>query len=388
MAGSPRIFISVAEESADAHAAALVRIARERIPGVSFFGLTGPALRAAGVETVYDLTSRAAMLSGILGNLRRGREALRAAEQSWDKYRPDLVIVMDSSALHLPMAKRAKRHGLPVLYYIAPQVWASREYRNRQLAERVDRVACILPFEQRYFRRNLVFAEYVGHPLFERLRDEHPNAETVHRLREPGHPVVALLPGSRSQVIDAVLPRQLEVVRRLRAGGQVVTPVVSCTSEHRRAEIRRHIVAGGFAVEILVNDNATLLKAADLVLVASGTATLHVAYYRKPMIVMYDAGRLMRPIHTTFGRQILKTPHLALVNILAGTRVVPEFMPFVPDCRPVAAVARELLTDDQRREIIARRLDEVVRPLETANASERVCRIVERMLAGRGAFRR
>ena len=257
---------------------------------------------------------------------------------------------------------------------------ASRAGRNEQIARDVDRLACILPFEEAYFRRALVYADYVGHPLFEALRRESPNEEVVRRWRGGGEPVVALLPGSRRHVIDAMLPKQLEAVRRLRSKGLVVQPLVSCVAADRVPQIRRHIHAGGFAAEIVVNDNASLLTAADLVLVASGTATLHVAHYRKPMIVMYDAGGLLRIPYRLLGRWILTTPHLSLVNILADARVVPEFMPFVPDLDAVATVARQLLTDETWRKVMIRQLDEVVRPLEDSQASANVCRMMREML--------
>jgi len=123
-----------------------------------------------------------------------------------------------------------------------------------------------------------------------------------------------------------------------------------------------------------------VLSAADLVLVASGTATLHAAYYRKPMVVLYDAGRLLSSLYRPFGRFVVKTPHLSLVNILAGRRVVPEFMPFVRDTDEVARVVGRLLTDEGWRRLMIDQIDEVVRPLETAPASENVCRIMKEML--------
>ena len=272
-------------------------------------------------------------------------------------------------------------------------------------------------------------AEYVGHPLFETLRREQPVSGTVDFLKQraAGRPIVALLPGSRRHVIAAMLPKQLEVVRRLRAGGRDAYAAISCVSNERREQVRSLVreslslvresflaphTAGirsragpdgnpaergtekGFSaqqtdmadagIDIVVADNASLLAAADLVLVASGTATLHVAYYRKPMIVMYDAGRLLSPFYRLFGRFILQTPHLSLLNILAGARVVPEFMPFVRDVGQVAAVAGQLLTDATWRDLMVRQIDEVVRPLESSEASVSVCRLMGEMLGPTG----
>lgn len=375
-----RVFISVAEESADIHAASLVRAAREHLPPCELYGLTGPRLRALGVDTVYDFVSHAAMLSGALSVVGRAWTALRAVERAWRRRPPDLVVLLDSPELHLRLARRARRRGYPVLYYIAPQTWASRQGRNRRIARDVQRLACILPFEQDYFRQALVWADYVGHPLFEALRTEKPNEDVVNRLRSSGKPVVAVLPGSRRHVIDTMLPKQLEVIRRLRTAGVQVQTAVSCVSSERLHPIRRLVYAGGFAAEILVDDNASLLSAADLVLVASGTATLHVACYRKPMIVMYDAGASLRLPYRLIGRWFLKTPHLSLVNVLAGARIVPEFMPFVPDVQPVTDVAGQLLRDEDWRGLMMRQLDELVKPLEKSEASAEVCRMMAAML--------
>jgi len=377
-----RVFISVAEDSADVHAAALIRTAAEVLPHCRFYGLTGPRMRAAGAKTIADLTSHAAMLAGIVSVVGRAWRTVRLVERSWRSDPPDLVVLLDSPELHLRLAKRAKRRGLPVLYYIAPQTWAARQRRNKQIAENVDRLACILPFEQDYFRRASVQAEYVGHPLFETLRYEVPQAEVGDRLWADGHPVVALLPGSRRHVIDAMLPLQLEVIRHLRAAGTSLTAAISCVSPQRRDQIQWHLSASGESADVIVDGNASLLTACDLALVASGTATLQVAFYRKPMIVMYDAGPLLSVFHRLFGRLVIRTPHLALVNVLAQRRIVPEFMPFVRDTEAVAKTAAQLLSDNAWRRLMIQQLDEVVAPLEQSEASDNVCRMIEQMIPG------
>jgi lipid-A-disaccharide synthase len=401
-----RIFISVCEESADVHAASLVRAARAAGQDWEFRGLTGPRLRALGVQTVFDFAAHAAMLAGILGLVGRAWRALRAIQADWQQQRPDVVVLLDSPELHLKIARLARRRGIPVLYYVAPQTWASRSYRNAAIVRDVDRLACILPFEEAYFRAALPAsapggdapcrAEFVGHPLFEALRRERPVADTLAflRARAAGRPIVALLPGSRVHVITAMLPRQLEVIRRLRAAGHDVYAAVSCVAAEKKELLRGILAAHGdvrprtsnapptdLEIDLIVDDNASLLTAADLVLVASGTATLHVAHYRKPMIVMYDAGRLLRALYRLVGRWLITTPHLSLVNILAGARVVPEFMPFIRDTAPIAAVAGQLLTDAAWRALMVRQIDEVVRPLEAGDASARVVELIGELLA-------
>ena len=181
-----QVFISVCEDSADVHAAALVRAARERQPGVEFYGLTGPRLRELGVETVYDFASHAAMLAGVLGVVGRAYEAIRVVEQCWRQRRPDLVVLLDSPELHLKLAARAKRLGIPVLYYIAPQTWASRAYRKRQIVRDIDRLACILPFEEKYFKERGVNGVYVGHPMFDAPAQSAESGSVTNRFPTPG----------------------------------------------------------------------------------------------------------------------------------------------------------------------------------------------------------
>jgi lipid A disaccharide synthetase len=498
MTGSSRIFISVAEDSADVHAAALVRRTVELLPDCHFYGLTGPRLRALGVETIADLTSHAAMLGGVLGMFRPALRTVRQVEESWQAAPPDLVVLLDSPELHLGvpelglkgLAPRAKALGTPVLYYIAPQTWASRDWRNRWVARYVDRLACILPFEEVYFRRHGIRAEYVGHPLFETLRGQAPDPGLMRRIRgvgsalrgsgsvppsigglrpwlhsvAPPGPVVALLPGSRRGVIDRMLPRQLEVVRVLGERGLAPRVCISCVAEDRLEQIRRHAeaahmrvaeVIGGkhkagdearagrpgdraFPVDpvgavaasvgvrrptrrsdaatagvwsaapldarlpgtafpvgtasavgaaprtdgvvIVIGDNASLLAAADLVLVASGTATLEAAHHRRPMIVMYDAGPVLGPLYRPLGWLAMHSPHLSLVNVLAGRRVVPEFMPHLPDVEPVASVAQQLLADESWQALMVRQMEETIGPLEASEASTRVCEIIREMV--------
>lgn len=377
-----QIFISVAEDSADIHAASLMRAAQDVLPGARFFGLTGPRMRELGAETVYDFAAHAAMLTGVLSVIGRAWNALNAVEKSWQASRPDVVILIDSPELNLRIAAKAKRLGIPVLYYVAPQTWASRAGRNRKISRIVDRLACILPFEQEYFRANGVQAEFVGHPLFEYLAREHADPTRVESLRgDATRPLIALLPGSRKHVIDAVLKLQLDVLRHLRGMGFAFRTAISAVDAERGERIAAQLAGSGIEAEIVVADNASLLTACDFVLVASGTATLHVARYRRPMAVMYDAGLLGR-LYRPLGRWIVKTPHLSLVNILAERRIVPEFMPSVPDTRLVAATVRNILRDEGWRNQMVGDLDAIVRPLEQSSASVRVAEIARELISG------
>lgn len=387
----PRVFISVAEDSADVHAAALIRTAAQHLPDVRFYGIVGPRCRVAGAEMLADLTPHAAMLAGTLGVVRRALHVVKQVEADWDRDPPAAVVLLDSPELHLGiyelglpgLAARARRLGIPVLYYIAPQTWASRPWRDRWIARDVTRLACILPFEVEHFRRRRIVAEFVGHPLFETLQRTQPSRAAVARLRARGAPLIALLPGSRRHVIETTLPYQLEVLSELDRRGVRTSVAVSAVSDARQPLIASILARYGRTAPIVVADNTALLSVADLVLVASGTVTLEVAHHRKPMIVMYDIGRVMNTLHNLTLRRTVRLPHLSLVNILAGARVVPEFMPDPPDPAVVARVAEQLLMDEPWRRLMIDQLSEVIRPLEQSPASENVCRILGELLSPR-----
>ncbi len=381
MSQSPRrLFISVAEDSADRYGAEWARAAQRRWPGVELVGFAGPRMQAAGVRPLADLTQHAAMLTGVFKLIGRGWSALSTAAKEWQANRPDAVIVMDSTALHLPMAARARQRGLPVVYYIAPQTWASRPGRNRKLAKYCDRVACILPFEEAWLRGAGVNATFVGHPLAYAVAHEPP--PTPLAPAASGAHRVALLPGSRSGVIARMLPLLFRVARQMVS--QSARPIdfrVSCSSPRREAAIRDIVAKLAPAPDVrweLVTENLSgLLEWCDLALVTSGTATLEVALHRKPMVVLYDVGSPLRELYPLGGRFVVRTAHLSLVNILADRRIVPEYMPIVRDITGPARDALDILRDDARRASMLADIESVCAQLRCeVNPAERVCDLI------------
>jgi lipid-A-disaccharide synthase len=360
------VFLSVAEQSADLHGASLIRAIRDAAQGATFVGATGPKMVAEGCESVFDMTSHQAMLTGALGNAGRAYRMLNVCEQRFRVEHFDACVVIDSPMLHLPLAARAQQAGVPVLYYIAPQMWAWGRYRVCKLRHRVDRVACIMPFEEKFFREQGVDARFVGHPLADQFAEKHIDSRTVRAIRGRSDLIVALLPGSRKQVVSSVLLGQLEVARRIAAEVPGVSFGISVANDRVRGVVESMATGAGVDYALHDQDHSELIEAADLVLVASGTTTLEVASHYKPMIVMYQASRLM---YHLIGRWMISTPYYSLPNILAGREVVPEFMPFFTSTEPIAARAIELLRSLEARQAMSTELAGVVRPLRDGNAS-------------------
>jgi len=278
------------------------------------------------------------------------------------------------------MAKPLRAAGVPVLDYIAPQLWAWAPWRIRRVRKRVTRMAVILPFEEAYFRARNVDAHYVGHPLIEQLGNVQPDDAAVTDYKRTGSPIVACLPGSRRHVIAEVLPGQIEIARAITRRHSHAAFIFSAADTDTAILIRSALTGEDFRARIEVAGNAEILAAADLALVASGTATLEVAWHRVPMVVMYNGSKWG---YRLVGRFLIRTPHLCLVNILAGRRVVPEFMPYYTSTEPIAGEALDLLANAQRRADMQRDLEGVIRTLGTADAADHTARMALDMIASR-----
>ncbi|MGQ9649190.1 MAG: lipid-A-disaccharide synthase [Phycisphaerae bacterium] len=374
---SPRIFISAAEPSGDRHAAGLVWEIRRLCPQAHLFGVGGPAMQAAGCVAIDDLTSKSAMLVGSLRLLGHAWRLLRRISRTLEACPADLAIIVDSPALHLPMAKRLRKSGCPVLYYIAPQLWAWAPWRIRRLRRRVDRVAAILPFEEDYFRQRGVDAKYVGHPLVEQLANYKLDPTLLKDIGGAGSPVIACLPGSRSHVIREVLPGQVEVARTIAKHHPRAVFLFAAADARGSAIIRETLPGSDLNYRIEIAHLPEVLSTSDLALCASGTATLEVAYHGVPMVVMYNGSKWG---YRLVGRHLITTPYLSLVNILAGRRVVPEFMPYYDSAEPIAAEALDILATPARREAMKADLGRIIDSLGTSRAAEQTARMAIQMI--------
>ena len=362
------IFISAAEASGDEHASHLIAAMRRLRPDARFIGVAGEKMAAEGCEVLVDLTKRASMAGGAIANAGYYYKMVRRIRRKIAEIRPDLHIPVDSPALNWHLAAEAKQCGSKVFYYIAPQVWAWARWRVKKLARLTDHVGCILPFEQAYLRHRGVSATYVGHPLLDTLG---PRPEPLPDLADAwanGKWRVALLPGSRPGEIRGHGPALRETARMIRSRW----PDAECTVTARTepcAELLRPLLAGA-DVELAVGRTREVLASSHFAVTASGTVTLEVAHFGVPMVIFYRAGRLM---YNLLGRWLLKTPHLSLVNILGGRRVVPELMPWHGRVRQVTDTVAEVMEDygwlcQTRRDLLA--LTDSLRAARAGSASE------------------
>lgn len=372
----PRIFISAAEPSGDLHASNLIREVRSRCPKARFQGVAGEKMQSAGCEPIFDMTAHSAMLAGAVANVGRAISVLRNTSDALSRHHFDAAVVVDSPVLNLPIALRAKMRNIPVLYYIAPQLWAWGAWRVHKIRARVDKLAVVLPFEEEYFRSLGLDATYVGHPLFDELRARAADDRLVSEIRGAGKPVIALLPGSRKHVVGEVLPGQLAVARAIRHRFPRARVGVSIANQTVADVVQRCVSESAVPAEMFRDRNAEWLSAADLTLVASGTATLEVAYYGSPMVVMYNGSRSM---YKLIGRWLITLKHFSLINILAGEELVPEFMPYYNSTVPIGDCAVDLLSSPDRLARIRSALSDLIAPMSAAGASSRTAQLLLEM---------
>jgi lipid-A-disaccharide synthase len=372
-----RIFITVAEVSGDLHAAHLIRSLKLLDSSIIIEGLGGPEMRAAGAIVHHETVKSAAM--GFSAAL-RAPEVIRLLAWTRNHFktcRPDLQICCDSWGMNKYFAKLAHGMGVPVLYYIAPQVWASREGRVKKLRKWVDQLACILPFEEVYFRGHGVKATFVGHPLFDELPARRPRPVARDFADRP--PVVGLLPGSRRAEAAKNLPAMLRVAERIRSrfpGVKFLVPTTAGT------DAVVHAIADGVA-DVVCKENAfdEVVPQCDLCITVSGTAALHVAGHLVPMLVVY---RLSPISWHGFGRWIVRTRTFALVNLLSEGRrhIVPEFIPWFGEPEAVSDTAIRFLEVAAERSAQVDELAKLLLSLDKTGASLNVARMAVGMISG------
>ena len=363
-----RLLVSCGEPSGDLYGAELIRHLRRELPGLSVFGLGGDRLEGEGARLTAHVRDVAVVgLVEVIRHLRRLRSVFRALIAEVERDPPDLAVLIDYAGFNLRLARALRRHGVPVVYYVSPQVWAWRRGRIRTIRANVARMLVLFPFEEDLYRRAGVPVTFVGHPLVDLVQ---PPADRGGLRRDldldPGRPLVAVLPGSRRQEVEYNLPPLAEAAVRLAARRPDLQFVLAAAPGIERESIEaRHLrraAAGAWRT-----GHYDVVGAADLALVASGTATVEAALLGTPMVVVYR----LSPLTYALGRPFVRVPHYAMVNLVAGRRLVPELIQHGFTAAAVEAEALSLLENPERSAIMRAGLHEVRRLLGEPGASGR-----------------
>jgi lipid-A-disaccharide synthase len=319
---APRVLIAAGEASGDLYAAELLRHLRLAEPDLVAVGLGGDRLQAEGAVLLAHIRDLAMVgLAEVLRHLRRLRGVFRAVLAEVDQRRPDVAVLLDYPDFNLRLARELHRRGIPVVYFVSPQIWAWRRGRIHAIRATVARMLVLFPFEEPLYRDAGVPVTFVGHPLVELVQ---PEVERATLLAELGldakNPLLAILPGSRPAEISHNLPVVAQALRRLQARRPDLQLVLALAPALDAGTLRPHL--HGLDVRIVGERTHAIVSAADAAIVASGTATVETAILGTPMVVVYRLSWLTYML----GRPFVSVPHYAMVNLIAGRRVVPELM--------------------------------------------------------------
>ena len=377
-----RILISAGEASGDLYASRVVEILRARHPEAEFFGCAGPRMQAAGVRPIIDMRSIAVVgLVEVLRHIPRIWGQFQKLTQAALTERPEVAILTDAPDFHLPLARRLRRQGVPVVYLIAPQAWAWRQGRVRTMRATLRRLLCIFPFEQEFFESRGVPTTYIGHPLGRLIQPSMDRAKFCAKLGiEPGARVLALLPGSRHGEVDRHIAILIEAVRQIRARALItespITPILALPPGFgwETASFSERIRAA--SIKVIEGFTWDVLAQAELALAKSGTVTVEAALLGVPMVTFYRVNALS----WIGGRWLVRGP-FAMPNLVAGRRIVPELIQSEMTPERIAAEAIRLLDHETERDAMREGLAEVAAnlrserdPLEVAaDWIERIC---------------
>lgn len=359
-------FFSVGEPSGDAHAAKLITELRRRMPDARFSGYGGPLMQQSGCEVRFELTQMAVMgIFAVLPLLLRFYRLVKRAERYLREDRPDAVVLIDFPGFNWWIARKAKKLGIPVFYYMPPQLWAWAPWRIRRVQKYVDHVLSPLEFETDWYREHGVDAQFVGHPFFDEVAEHQPHQEFLQQQRNRPGPVVAILPGSRDQEVRLNWPVQLEVVRRLQQRFPDARFLVACFKERHREKCLQSLEKqdASISLEFHVGRTSEIIQLADVCLMVSGSVSLELLARHTPTVVVYVAGRMMRLL----GPWFIRCKFVTLVNLIADRQIMPEF-PVVGNLRgdmaKITAILESWLSDEEER----RKVGNELRQLATAAA--------------------
>ena len=374
-----RILLTAAEVSGDLHAANLVRAIKKIDTDIEFVGIGGEKMRQAGVEVRATTVHMGAV--GMWEGLKYYPSFLRIEKGIKRMLReepPDLLVLINSRDFNLRIARLAKKRGIPIIYYIAPPAWAWPDWATKRTARNITKVIAIFPFEAALYRKVGADVTFVGHPLVGMARPNLSKSEVYEKFNlSSSHPVIGLLPGSRAYEIDNLLPIMLRAAAKIKMSLKGVQFLLSVAASVFGEKISRMVRRSGIEVKVTNNNIYDLMSVSDLIITASGTATLEATCLATPMIVVYKTS-----LSTwILGHILVKFPYVSLPNILAGRRIVPELLQFRATPNRLANLTLSLWGDYKKLEQMKIELNKVTQKLGEPGAIERAAQVVIKCLS-------
>jgi len=394
-----RIFFSTGEPSGDLHAANLIRALREHCHGLEAVGLGGREMEAAGCRLQADMTQLAVMwFLRAIGNLHRYWHILSEVDRYFRHHRPDAVVMIDFPGFNWWIARRAKAHGIPVFYYVPPQVWAWARWRVKKMRRLVDHVLCSLPFEADWFNQHGCHATFVGHPFFDEVRRYRLDQTFVQELQNSDGPLVTILPGSRTQEVESNLRYFIKAAHLVRRQVPNVRFTIAAFREKQAEMARSQAEASGLPIDVHVGRTPELIHAADCCMAVSGSVSLELLYHGRPTVVLYWISPFAYRVQSFFRR----VKYITLVNLLCTDELFPKditpYEPTQPDadrvlfpeyltCRDrsqdIAGHVVRWLADPVERQRVAQALDDLREEVAHGGASRTAANYIARHVTRR-----
>jgi lipid-A-disaccharide synthase len=373
-----KILIVAGETSADLLGAHLVKAVLSMDPQLRFYGVGGEHLRNMGIDVVFDNSEVAVVgIVEVLSKLRSGYRVFQWLKSSLDWYRPALALLIDFPDFNLRLAREAKKRGIPVFYYISPQVWAWRTGRVKEIARLVHKLVVILPFEVPFYRQRGIDCEFVGHPLIDIVRPHLSKEEALEKFGlDKDKRTIGLLPGSRREEVQNLLPVLLKSAHLLLRDFPNLQFIIPLAPAINRFEVEKYIADFNLDIGVVGEHIYDVLNICDLVITASGTATLEAAIMKTPMIIVYKVSFLSYLV----GRLLVKVKSIGLVNLIAEKRIVPELIQGQASPTNIFNEASKMLKNPHLLSMIRGDLEKVKEKLGNPGTSQRAAQILYRVI--------
>jgi lipid-A-disaccharide synthase len=367
------LFISAGEPSGDLHGANLVRALKERDPGVVVAGFGGERMTAAGAKLLYPLTDLAVMWIGrVLMHLPTFFRLAREAKEYFEREKPDAVVLIDYPGFHWHIAKRARAAGIPVYYFVPPQLWAWAGWRVKKMRANVDTVLTAMTFEDDWYRDRGVMTHYVGHPYFDDLAAQRLDANFMFNERRDPRRIVAILPGSRNQEVSGNLPLMLKAAERIHREHPGVRFLVAAFKESQASLIRDAVKPLALPITVHVGRTPEVIELAEACIAVSGSVSLEMLYRRKPAVIVYRGGLILR----TLAKMMMTCKYITLVNLLADEELYPEFRTTRDDEPQVAECVLKWLKDSMVKAECVAKLTALRNRVAVPGACERAAELL------------
>jgi len=369
-----KIVISATEVSGDIHAANLVKAIKKINPHTKFVGIGGERMQKAGVD-IRSITVHMGTI-GLLEGIKYYPSLLKIRsimKRILLEEKPHLLILIDSRDFNLSIAHLAKKFGIPTVYYVAPPIWAWPDYKGKRVAKTLERIIAIFPFEAKIYRECGAKVSFVGHPLLDIAKSSMSKEEAYHKFGiSPNGFIIGLLPGSREQEINNLLPLMLSTARKISNRLKNVQFLLPISSPVFKDKIMRMVNKSEVPIKIVTDDVYEVMNISHLLIISSGTATLEASCLGTPMIIVYKTFLSTWLI----GKILVKLPYIGLPNILANKMIVPELLQFQAKPDKLSNLALDLLNHPQKLKEMGQELKKVVKKLGEPGAADRAAKVV------------